>query len=110
LADALSTEIYHKGDKIVTEGEQGENFYFIESGSCQVYNETNGPLKTLKKGDYFGEIALLNDLPRQATVEALDYVIVATLGKSGFQRLLGPAVEVLKKQDPTKSQDPTSGN
>ena len=31
LADALSTEMYHKGDKIVTEGEQGENFYLIES-------------------------------------------------------------------------------
>ncbi|KAK6465156.1 camp-dependent protein kinase regulatory subunit [Scheffersomyces coipomensis] len=102
LADALSTEIYHKGDKIVTEGEQGENFYLIESGSCQVHNTKNGNIKKLSKGDYFGEIALLNDLPRQATVEALDTVVVATLGKSGFQRLLGPAVDVLKQQDPTK--------
>lgn len=103
LADALSTEIYHKGDKIVTEGEQGENFYLIESGNCQVYKEKEGNIKQLTKGDYFGEVALLNDLPRQATVEALDTVIVATLGKSGFQRLLGPAVEVLRLQDPTKA-------
>lgn len=110
LADALSTEMYHKGDKIVTEGEQGENFYLIESGNCQVYNEKLGNIKKLSKGDYFGEVALLKDLPRQATVEALDNVIVATLGKSGFQRLLGPAVEVLKEQDPTKTQDPTAGN
>ncbi|KAK6204457.1 camp-dependent protein kinase regulatory subunit [Scheffersomyces amazonensis] len=102
LADALSTQIYHKGDKIVIEGEQGENFYLIESGSCQVYNEKSGNIKKLSKGDYFGEVALLNDLPRQATVEALDTVVVATLGKSGFQRLLGPAVDILKKQDPTK--------
>ncbi|ODV79698.1 camp-dependent protein kinase regulatory subunit [Suhomyces tanzawaensis NRRL Y-17324] len=117
LADALSTEIYEKGDKIVTEGEQGENFYFIESGSCQVYNNQSGVIKQLTKGDYFGEIALLNDKPRQATVEALDHVIVATLGKAGFQRLLGPAVEVLKSNDPTAprthenasaSQHPTS--
>lgn len=108
LADALHTEMYHKGDKIVVEGEQGENFYLIESGSCKVYNEKLGEITTLSKGDYFGEIALLNDLPRQATVEALDNVIVATLGKSGFQRLLGPVVEVLKSQDPTKSDDPTS--
>lgn len=103
LADALSTEIYHKGDKIVTEGEQGENFYFIESGNCRVYKNDTGDIKNLTKGDYFGEIALLNDLPRQATVEALDQVIVATLGKSGFQRLLGPAVEVLKSNAPTSS-------
>ena len=75
----------------------------IESGNCQVYKEKEGNIKQLTKGDYFGEVALLNDLPRQATVEALDTVIVATLGKSGFQRLLGPAVEVLRLQDPTKA-------
>jgi cAMP-dependent protein kinase regulator len=100
LADALSTEIYHKGDKIVCEGEKGESFYFIESGNCQVSKKDEGVLTTLSKGDYFGEIALLNDLPRQATVEALDTVIVATLGKSGFERLLGNVLHVLKEQDP----------
>lgn len=100
LADALVTEIYHKGDKIVTEGEQGENFYFIELGACRVYSNDKGELTTLKTGDYFGEIALLNDLPRQATVEAVDTVIVATLGKLGFERLLGPAIQVLRQQDP----------
>lgn len=101
LADALSTEIYHKGDVIVKEGEQGENFYFIESGSCQISKEDQGVIAKIGKGDYFGEVALLNDLPRQASVEALNTVIVATLGKSGFTRLLGPAVDVLKSQDPT---------
>lgn len=102
IADALSTKIYKKGDIIVKEGEKGENFYFIELGNCKVFNEKVGDLGNLSKGDYFGEIALLNDLPRQATVEALDQVIVATLGKSGFERLLGPALQVLKSQDPRK--------
>ncbi|RLV93615.1 cAMP-dependent protein kinase regulatory subunit [Spathaspora sp. JA1] len=105
LADALRTEMYHAGDKIVTEGDQGENFYLIESGNCNVYSSSGGQLAKLTKGDYFGEVALLNDLPRQATVEAIDNVIVATLGKSGFQRLLGPAVDVLKAQDPTKAHE-----
>lgn len=101
LADALTTEIYHQGEKIVTEGDIGENFYFIESGNCQVSKQSEGVLTKLSKGDYFGEVALLNNLPRQATVEAIDTVIVATLDKSGFQRLLGPAVDVLKSNDPT---------
>lgn len=101
LADALSSEIFHKGDQIVKEGQQGENFYFIESGNCNVIKEGEGVVAKLGKGDYFGELALLNDKPRAATVEAVDNVIVATLGKSGFSRLLGPAVEVLKQQDPT---------
>lgn len=102
LADALSTEIYHKGDKIVTQGDVGENFYFIERGECDVIKEGEGVVSKLGKGDYFGEVALLNDLPRQATVQAVDTVVVATLGKLGFTRLLGPAVQVLKSQDPTK--------
>ncbi|EGV66198.1 hypothetical protein PSN45_003366 [Yamadazyma tenuis] len=101
LADALTTEIYHQGDKIVTEGESGENFYFIESGNCEVFKSDQGRVTELSKGDYFGEVALLNNLPRQATVQAVDTVIVATLDKSGFQRLLGPAVDVLKSNDPT---------
>lgn len=101
LADALSTEIYHAGDRIVTEGEIGDKFYLIESGSCEISKEKDGVIGTIGKGKYFGEVALLNDLPRQATVTAKDSVIVATLGKSGFTRLLGPALEVLRKQDPT---------
>lgn len=101
LADALSTEIYHSGDNIVTEGETGDKFYLIESGTCEISKKDEGVIATIGKGKYFGEVALLNDLPRQATVKAVDTVIVATLGKSGFTRLLGPALDVLRKQDPT---------
>lgn len=101
LADALSTEMYHAGENIVTEGETGDKFYLIESGTCEISKQDTGVIGTIGKGKYFGEVALLNDLPRQATVKALDNVIVATLGKSGFTRLLGPALDVLRKQDPT---------
>ncbi|KAI0463740.1 hypothetical protein LJB42_002745 [Komagataella kurtzmanii] len=103
LADALESETYNKGDTIIREGEPGENFYFIEQGEAEVFKEGEGHMATLGKGDYFGELALLNDLPRQATVVAKSDVIkVVTLDKNGFQRLLGPAIEVLKLQDPTK--------
>lgn len=101
LADALSTEMYHAGQNIVTEGEVGDKFYLIESGTCEISKNDAGVLGSIGKGKYFGEVALLNDLPRQATVKAMDNVIVATLGKSGFTRLLGPALEVLRKHDPT---------
>lgn len=103
LADALNTKFYSKGDVIIKEGDVGENFYFIEYGSALVLKKGhNDPLTTLQKGDYFGEVALLNDLPRQATVMANENTKVVTLGKSGFQRLLGPVVEVLKLHDPTR--------
>ncbi|GAV54191.1 hypothetical protein ZYGR_0AK06930 [Zygosaccharomyces rouxii] len=101
LADALDTEFYEAGQEIVREGDVGENFYLIEYGECDICKEGQGVINHLRAHDYFGEIALLNDLPRQATVKATKRTKVATLGKSGFQRLLGPAVEVLKLNDPT---------
>ncbi|SCU77888.1 LAME_0A02564g1_1 [Lachancea meyersii CBS 8951] len=102
LADALDTEIYQPGQIMIREGDSGDNFYFIEFGEAEVSKEGQGIIAHLKQGDYFGEVALLNDLPRQATVKAIKKTKVATLGKSGFQRLLGPAVEVLKLNDPTR--------
>ncbi|SCV01646.1 LAMI_0G12794g1_1 [Lachancea mirantina] len=103
LADALDTELYNPGQMIIREGDAADNFYFIEYGEAEVSKKDQGIIAHLKKGDYFGEVALLNDLPRQATVTAVKKTKVATLGKSGFQRLLGPAVEVLKLNDPTRS-------
>lgn len=101
LADALNSESYEANDVVVKEGDMGDNFYLIESGTAQVTREDQGVVQELSKGDYFGEVALLNDLPRQATVTATSKLKVVTLGKSGFQRLLGPAVDILKRQDPT---------
>lgn len=102
LADALDTEFFKPGEVIIKEGEVGENFYLLSKGEAEVSKQSEGIIAELKRGDYFGEVALLNDLPRQATVTAKTNVEVATLDKRGFQRLLGPAVEVLRRQDPTK--------
>ena len=102
LSDALETRFFEPGQVIIKEGEVGENFYLIEYGECEVTKEGEGIVNRLKGGDYFGEIALINDLPRQATVTAVKATKVAFLGKSGFQRLLGPVVDVLKLNDPRK--------
>lgn len=107
LADALDTEFYEPGQVIVREGDVGENFYLIEYGECEVSKNGQGVVAQLKSHDYFGEVALLNDLPRQATVTAKTKTKVATLGKSGFQRLLGPVVDVLKLNDPTRKAHDT---
>ncbi|KAG0669351.1 hypothetical protein C6P45_003876 [Maudiozyma exigua] len=104
LADALDTKIYEPGQVIIKEGDSGENFYLVEYGGCSVTKKDKGVVATLKKGSYFGEVALINDLPRQATVTATERTKVAFLGKSGFQRLLGPVVDVLKLNDPTREE------
>lgn len=102
LADALDTQYFNPNEIIIREGDRGENFYLIEYGEVQVIKEGKGVVATLGKGDYFGELALLKDVPRQATIKTTKRTKVATLGKSGFQRLLGPVVEVLKLNDPTR--------
>jgi hypothetical protein len=66
LAMRLRPLSVEAGDEVVREGETGEHFYVIDSGEIDVVHE--GTLAaTLHAGQYFGEIALLNDVPRVAT-------------------------------------------
>jgi len=98
IADALETQKYPAGTTIIREGDAGEAFYLLESGEAEAYKEgTEGPVKHYEKGDYFGELALLNDAPRAASVVSKTEVKVATLGKDGFQRLLGPVESIMRR-------------
>jgi CRP-like cAMP-binding protein len=51
----------------------------------------------MTKGSYFGELALLTDKPRKATIIAKGRIKLATLGKKAFVRLLGPCVDIIKR-------------
>ncbi|OZJ02956.1 hypothetical protein BZG36_04624 [Bifiguratus adelaidae] len=101
IADALESVDFEDGDVVVKQGDVGNNFYIIESGECIVTK--TGPdsvereVNRLEKGGYFGELALINDEPRQATVYARGRLKCATLGKKAFTRLLGPVVDILKR-------------
>jgi cAMP-dependent protein kinase regulator len=104
IADALETQKYTSGQTIIKEGDPGESFFILESGEADVFKEEEKGkvLKTYTKGDYFGELALLNDAPRAASVVAKSEVKVATLGKDGFQRLLGPVESIMRRNDPSR--------
>jgi len=106
IADALHTQKFPSGHSIIQEGETGDNFYIIESGQAEVYKRgIPKPVKMLGKGDYFGELALLNDKPRAASVVSSSDIKLAMLGKEGFQRLLGPVEAIMRRNDYSAGPD-----
>uniref|UniRef100_A0A1D1YFA6 cAMP-dependent protein kinase regulatory subunit n=1 Tax=Anthurium amnicola TaxID=1678845 RepID=A0A1D1YFA6_9ARAE len=101
LADALEPITYDDGDTIISQGELGEHFYIIEQGTVSVskINDTGieQQLPSLNVGSYFGELALINDQPRKATVVARGSVRVAALRRDAFVRLLGPVMDIFRR-------------
>ncbi|KAI1927919.1 hypothetical protein LOY94_002942 [Ophidiomyces ophidiicola] len=98
IADALDTTKYPAGHIIIREGDRGDSFYWLELGEAEAYKEgIEGPVKHYKRGDYFGELALLDDKPRQATIIAKTDVKLVRLGRAGFNRLLGPVKDLMRR-------------
>ncbi|OQE30847.1 hypothetical protein PENFLA_c002G00918 [Penicillium flavigenum] len=108
IADALDTIKYTANSTIIHEGDPGDAFYLLESGEAEATkNGVSGPVKNYRRGDYFGELALLDDKPRQASITTKTDVKVARLGRDGFKRLLGPVEGMMRgaeyELDPKRS-------
>jgi hypothetical protein len=88
----LPRKAFNPGDVIIREGDVGDAAYMIVSGKCRAYRTVGTEQETLAVmdgGDVFGEMALLLDGPRAASVEALEPVTVLVLGKSTMTEGLG---------------------
>src|ERR671934_1720475 len=69
LARIMRESRFNEGDAITTEGRSGVGFFLIEDGNATV-SRRGEILRTLQPGDHFGEIALIDEGPRSATVVA----------------------------------------
>ena len=78
------------GDTIIEQGETGDAFYAVGSGQVEVLRDGK-VTATLGPGAYFGEVALLEDVPRTATVRALTAVRVYRLDREGFDAVVKEA-------------------
>jgi MFS family permease len=83
LADRMTEVRAAAGEEIVRQGEPGELFYVIDTGTVQVAVDGQ-PGRELGRGDSFGEIALLRDVPRTATVTARTDVVLYALDRNAF--------------------------
>lgn len=92
VADALQERAFPAGATILQEGEDGSEFFIIESGEvkCTKAGIPHEVSPRLSTGSYFGERALLTEEPRAATVTAVTPVICQVLDRGTFTRLLGP--------------------
>jgi cAMP-dependent protein kinase regulator len=98
IADALESQKFAAGDIIIKEGDQGSTFYIVVDGEADAYKSGQaGSVLHYGKGEFFGELALLNDQPRAATVVATTDAKVAVLGKNAFQRMLGPVEGIMRR-------------
>ncbi len=90
-ANSMKLEIYPSGALVIREGDVGDKFYLIRQGQAEVFSgqgEARKSLASLGPGDFFGELALLKDVPRAASVVAEGKLEVYTLSKDKFIELV----------------------
>eukprot|EP00440_Ansanella_granifera_P047581 gb/GFBE01051537.1/.p1 GENE.gb/GFBE01051537.1/~~gb/GFBE01051537.1/.p1 ORF type:complete len:406 (+),score=131.60 gb/GFBE01051537.1/:1-1218(+) len=94
LADCLQPLSFTAGQKLVTQGEQGDTFYMVEDGElCAMKSVEGEPEKEVmgyQRGSYFGELALINEEgTRQASIVAKTDGNVVKIDAKSFNNILG---------------------
>ena len=84
------------GRVLIREGERGREFFVLLEGTADV-RKGDRKRRTLKAGDFFGEIALITDAPRTATVTATSPLRVLVVTRRSFERLLDRAPQIRAK-------------
>jgi len=101
IIDVLKLETFPYGTVIVQQGEEGQHFFIVIEGQVvaqKVTPDQPEPITMVHQaGDYFGELALLQNVPRAATVVASspEGVKVLTMDRPTFKRLMGSCEEHL---------------
>jgi CRP-like cAMP-binding protein len=106
LASAMRPERAAAGEEVVRQGDPGTALYVIRSGEVEVLVEREGTadgeerppkrVAVLGRGEYFGEIALIESVPRTATVRALSDCELLTLEKEDFDRRVGKSLAAIQ--------------
>jgi EAL domain-containing protein (putative c-di-GMP-specific phosphodiesterase class I) len=92
-------KIFKKGDTLLREGERGESAYVLESGSVEILILRDGALiqiGTRGPGSIIGEMAMIDDQPRTATIRALEDCHVLEISREDFSRRVDAADPILK--------------
>jgi MFS family permease len=98
LAAVLERVQVLPGEVIVRQGEEGDKFYAIADGEVAV-SVDGKPLTSLRRGEGFGEVALLRNAPRNATVTAIGPVTLFALNAASFLAVVGGHAATRRRAD-----------
>jgi CRP/FNR family transcriptional regulator, cyclic AMP receptor protein len=92
-AGTLRVRRYRKHETIFHQGDPGDSLYILESGSVKIVLsgpdfEDDAIIPTLMRGDFFGELALLDGAPHSATAEAMEPTEALVLSRDRFESLV----------------------
>ncbi len=89
--------VFPSGEVLFRDGDAAETMYVLRSGRVRVFKEVNGREKTLayiEAGDFFGEMALLNNKPRTASAECVEETAVLVIDAKMFEAMLRGNAEI----------------
>ncbi len=87
LAKKVTTAQFAPGVEIIKEGTAGSSVFLIVNGQCEV-RRLNNRIRELGKGEFFGELSILDPAPRTATVRATEHTSVLVLEGRDFRSAL----------------------
>ena len=96
----LDERTYDSGEIVFREGDQSGEMFIVQEGKVVVTKQVAGNevfLATLDRGDFFGEMALLDDAPRSATVVATEPLEVVTIYRNDFLQILQENFSITRK-------------
>ncbi len=87
LADITTINTFEIDSRVITKGEEGNAMYLILSGKCKVHDGEH-VVAELKKGEFFGELSLLDSEPRSMSVSTLDASVLGSISRNEFYDVL----------------------
>ncbi len=96
IIDHITMQYFPAHYKLFEKGVLGTAMYIIKSGMVRIYNEGQ-ELANLGEGDFFGEMALIEDQPRNAAAETLSDCEIFVLNKEDFAVLLQKSPDIARK-------------
>lgn len=90
LALGAKESTLHAGHVVIREGDAGRHLFIIQRGTVRVYRDTahgEVELNNLQDGTFFGEMSILEEMPRSASVQAMTEVSLVVLSRVHFELL-----------------------